>query len=70
MRKCPVCKSKFSKGKWAAGMFYMYCPHCNAHLKLAIDWRCIPLLALFCIAGALCSTHVIFKIITIINRKL
>lgn len=66
MRNCPVCKNKFSRGKWAVGMFHTYCPYCNAHLKLAIDWRCIPLLLLFCIAGALCGTHVIFKILTII----
>lgn len=66
MRKCPVCQKNFSKGKWALGMFDTYCPHCNAHLRVAIDWRCIPLLVLLCIGGALCSIHIIFKIFTVV----
>lgn len=66
MRICPVCKNKFSKGKWTVGMFHTHCPHCNAHLKLAFDWRIIPLIILFCVAGAYCSIHWIFKAATIV----
>lgn len=64
MRKCPVCNKKFSKGKWALGAFHTYCPYCKAHLKLAINWKCIPLIVLLYFAGALCSVHFIFKILT------
>lgn len=67
MRKCPVCKGKFSKGKWVAGMFYTDCPYCNAHLKVAINWKCIPLVIVFILMGALCNTHYIFKIFTALS---
>lgn len=66
MRICPACKNKFSKGRWALGMFHTYCPYCNAHLRLAIDWRCIPLIIMLYVFGALCSSHFIFIILTII----
>ena len=66
MRKCPVCEWEFSRGKWAVGMFYTYCPSCNAHLRVAINWKCIPLIVLFALMGALCNTHYIFNILTVI----
>lgn len=73
-RICPVCgnnllesdkKIKLKKSSMY-GFSHMSCPFCGTHLKLAFDWKIIPLIVAFVLSGALFNSHFVFKVLFVL----